>query len=342
MPPRPRLKPTYTLRFLPPAVYRQPASRAESSASLSSKYSIRNSSTTTKKPTLPSSKWYSDLKARIGKCIMFGCTHDQAQHAAAVLRVLGTEWRELTAGAEGFLAGGNRGLENQQVVWGEMDSFGHVNNANYIRYAESARVNWIIHFAAVDPTNGARWRELMTPKGTGLIMKSIKAEYKFPMTYPDTISAYHKLRSQPSATDTSLVLDCIILSHRHRRVAARTEEDVVIYDYGAARKTSVPAFALGAFQDVWRRQEEETRRARRRIRELVKKVEGLEKGTWDRPGAVEDVGGKGDVKGDDSRVEGVVEDGVGNVGVKGEGVAQEVKKNKAPTGTTTNKLRPLF
>lgn len=59
-----------------------------------------------------------------------------------------------------------------------------MNNANYIRYAESARVNWILHFAAVDPKNGAKWRELMTPKGTGLIMKSIKAEYKFVRSLP--------------------------------------------------------------------------------------------------------------------------------------------------------------
>lgn len=273
---------------------------------------------------------------------MFGCTNDQALQAAAILRVLSTEWRELTAGAEGFLTGGHRGLENQQVVWGEMDSFGHVNNTNYIRYAESARVNWIIHFASVDPGNGTRWRELMTPKGTGLIMKSIKAEYKFPMTYPDTISAYHKLRSQPSATDTSLVLDCIILSHLHRRVAARTEEDIVIYDYGAAQKTSVPPFALGAFQDVWRRQEEETREARQRIWELVKRVEGLEKGTWDRPGAVEDLGEKGGVKKDDSGIEEVLEDDVEKEEVRKEVKEDVVKKSGAPTNTIVNKVRSLF
>lgn len=224
---------------------------------------------------------------------MFGCSQEQSRRAAAVMQALATEWRALTAGAEGFLTGGRRGLEDQQVVWGEMDSFGHVNNTNYIRYAESARVNWIIHFAAVDPRNGAAWRELMTPKSTGLIMKSIKADYKFPMTYPDTISAYHKLRSLPSATDTSLVLDCIILSHGHRRVAARTEEDVVVYDYRAARKTPVPSFALDTFRDVWRRQEEEIRRARARIWELMALVEGLEKETWDRPDAVEDMGAAG-------------------------------------------------
>ena len=40
-----------------------------------------------------------------------------------MLRGLSTEWRELTAGSEGFLTGGRRGMEGQQVVWGEMDSF---------------------------------------------------------------------------------------------------------------------------------------------------------------------------------------------------------------------------
>ncbi|OTA67117.1 hypothetical protein K449DRAFT_389865 [Hypoxylon sp. EC38] len=302
MPPRPRLKPSTSvlpLRLRSPPLgahsRRIELSYPSSSSSVNGTSSSRaySSSSTEQPPPAPPSRWYSDLKARLGKCIMFGCSREQARQAASVLEALGTEWRELTAGAEGFLTGGRRGLENQQVVWGEMDSFGHVNNTNYIRYAESARVNWIIHFASVDPANGTRWRELMTPKSTGLIMKSIKAEYKFPMTYPDTISAYHKLRSLPSPTDTSLILDCIILSHNHKRVAARTDEDIVIYDYKAARKTAVPPFALDTFRDIWRLQEEEIRRARARIWSLVGEVEALEKETWDKPDAVEDMGASG-------------------------------------------------
>ncbi|KAI6093190.1 thioesterase-like superfamily-domain-containing protein [Hypoxylon rubiginosum] len=313
MPPKPRLK--LLARVLPsaPALSRRPPPLGIGTCQLiqassspvpgrrvatpsPSRRTFSSSSAPEPLLPLPSSRWYADLRARLGKCIMFGCNHAQAHRAAGVLRALANEWRELSAGAEGFLTGGRRGLEGQQVVWGEMDSFGHVNNANYIRYAESARVNWIIHFAGVDPANGKRWRELMTPKGTGLIMKSIKAEYKFPMTYPDTISAYHKLRSKPTASSTSLVLDCIILSHRHKRVAARTEEDVVVYDYAAARKTAVPPFAFAAFRDVWRMQQDETRRARARIRELAGLVEGIEKETWDRSDAVEDMGtaAKGD------------------------------------------------
>lgn len=49
----------------------------------------------------------------------------------------------------------------------------------YNRYAESARVNWTLKFAASDPQHRAEWLELMTPKSVGLILRSIKTDYKF-------------------------------------------------------------------------------------------------------------------------------------------------------------------
>ena len=74
-------------------------------------------------PPLPTARWLADLRARIGKCIIFGCSPLQVSEAAVVTRALATEWRQLTAGSEGYLTGQRRGLEGQQVVWGEMDSF---------------------------------------------------------------------------------------------------------------------------------------------------------------------------------------------------------------------------
>ncbi|KAI1390665.1 thioesterase-like superfamily-domain-containing protein [Hypoxylon trugodes] len=300
MPTRPRIKPI--VRILSSPIPRQLRTPLGASSHLSSgSYTCRigpfpTSRTFSSEPSseqalpAPSGRWYADLRARLGKCIMFGCSQEQARRAAGVLQVLGTEWRELTAGSEGFLTGRRRGLENQQVVWGEMDSFSHINNTHYLRYAESARVNWTIHFASVDPSHSTQWRELMKPTGIGLILKAIKAEYKLPMTYPDTFSAYHKLRTQPSASDPALILDCIILSHRHRRVAARTEEDIVIYNYRAGHKTAIPTFALEVFRDVWRQQEDVAKKARAHIWQLVKEVEALEKDTWNREDAVEDLG----------------------------------------------------
>lgn len=118
------------------------------------------------------------------------------------------------------------------------------------------------------------------------------------MTYPDRVSVYHKLRYPPSAqpSATSLVLDAIILSHNHRRASARIEEDIVIYDYRVAKKTEMPPFMKDVLEDTYRQQEEEKVRARARVWELIGSVEKLEKETWNRPGAVEDLGGHGKSK----------------------------------------------
>lgn len=246
-------------------------------------------------PDPPPQRWLSDLHARLGKCIMFGCSPAQVTQAGGILNALAAEWRRLSAGSEGFLTGGRRGLEGQQVVWGEQDSFQHVNNVQYVRWAESSRVNWATNFAARagDPARARQWAELMTPRSVGLILKSIRVDYKFPMTYPDRVSVYHRLRHPPSAqpSPSSLVLDAVVFSHRHRRVSARVEEDVVIYDYRAARKTEMPAFMRDVLEDTFEQQQAETVRARRRIWDLIGDVERLEKETWDRPDAVEDIGG---------------------------------------------------
>lgn len=224
---------------------------------------------------------------------MFGCSPAQVAEAGLVIRALAGEWKGLLAGSEGFLTGGRRGLDGQQVVWGEQDSFQHVNNVRYIGWAESSRVNWVTNFAVhVDPAHRREWSELMTPKSVGFILKSIKSDFKFPMTYPDKVSVYHKLRFPPSGqpSPSSLILDAVIYSNRHQRVAARIEEDLVIYDYRSAKKTDMLPFMKDVLEDTFRLQEAEEARARTRIWELIGSVEKLEKETWNRADAVEDNG----------------------------------------------------
>ena len=115
------------------------------------------------------------------------------------------------------------------------------------------------------------------------------------MVYPDKISVYHKLRTRPSSdpAPSAFMLDCVVLSHQHRRIAARLEEDIVVYDYRAAGKTAMPGFMVDSFRQTYGMQEAETVRARAKIWELIGTVEKLEKETWDRDGAVEDLGSAG-------------------------------------------------
>lgn len=61
-----------------------------------------------------------------------------------------------------------------------MNEKGHVNNVVYNRYAETGRVDWFHKIATfVDPQNAKLWRDMLTPKGDGLILRKITTEFKF-------------------------------------------------------------------------------------------------------------------------------------------------------------------
>ncbi|CAI6339005.1 unnamed protein product [Periconia digitata] len=226
--------------------------------------------------TRPNPRWLSEARTRIGKCISFGLSSEQTREAGGVLHELTDRWRELLAGSEGFLA--------------SKDQAGHVNNVVYNRYAESARVNWLLSFAASDKAHRNEWLELMTPKSKGLILRSIKTDYKFPMVYPDRVTVLHKLRNKPEAESDHFMLDVLILSERHRRIAARCEEDIVVYDYKLGRKSPMQPFVIDKLQQTFDLQEQAKAVNGERVSRLLKQVQKLEKDSWDRPDAKEDFG----------------------------------------------------
>ncbi len=110
------------------------------------------------------------------------------------------------------------------------------------------------------------------------------------MAWPDRISVYHKLRSAPTPSMDSFVLDVLILSETHQRPAARCVEDIVVYDYRKGRKSALQNLMVEQFEKTFALQEEAKRRNELRVQNLLRKVERLEKGSWDRPDAVEDMG----------------------------------------------------
>ncbi|KAF1817647.1 hypothetical protein P152DRAFT_454219 [Eremomyces bilateralis CBS 781.70] len=168
---------------------------------------------------------------------------------------------------------------------------GHVNNVMYTRYAESARIEWAQKIATfVDPAHGDEWRELWTPRSVGLILRSIKTDYKFPMTYPDHVTVLHKLRNAPDGRMDHFILDVIILSELHQRPAARCVEDIVVYDYQQGKKVPLKPFMVDMFHETFRLQEAAKKSNGENIRRLHERVEVLEKETWDRPDAKEDLG----------------------------------------------------
>ena len=111
------------------------------------------------------------------------------------------------------------------------------------------------------------------------------------MAWPDRISVYHKLRSAPTASTDSFILDVLILSEKRQRPAARCVEDIVVYDYRLGQKSPLREFMVDRFQETFRLQEESKRLNNAKVRELLRRVQRLERVSWDRSGAAEDMGG---------------------------------------------------
>ena len=86
------------------------------------------------------------------------------------------------------------------------------------------------------------------------------------------------------------MLDVMILSEVRQRPAAKCLEDVVVYDYRQGKKSSLPPFMLDQFEKTWELQETAKAENGRKIKDLLDRVQVLEKQSWDRPDAKEDHG----------------------------------------------------
>jgi len=64
-----------------------------------------------------------------------------------------------------------------------------------------------------------------------------------------------------------------------------------VYDYKSGKKTAIGGFMKEGFEKTWREQEEEKRKAKKRIEEVEGLVRKLELESWAKEGAVEDMGG---------------------------------------------------
>jgi acyl-CoA thioester hydrolase len=114
------------------------------------------------------------------------------------------------------------------VLWGEMDSYRHVNNVVYFRYFENARLEYFRRLA---------WFEFEEQTGIGPILAATQARFRKPLTYPDRVSI--GARAGAIAEDR-FTLEHVVVSHRLGAVAAEGQGTVVSYDYREGRKVQLP------------------------------------------------------------------------------------------------------
>jgi acyl-CoA thioester hydrolase len=119
-------------------------------------------------------------------------------------------------------------IVEQAVVWGDMDSYQHVNNVVYFRYFENARLEY---FRRVG------WFEFEERTGVGPILAATQARFRKPLTYPDTISISARVAS---IGESRLTMAHLLVSHNQKAVATEGQGTIVSYHYKEARKVPVP------------------------------------------------------------------------------------------------------
>jgi acyl-CoA thioester hydrolase len=114
------------------------------------------------------------------------------------------------------------------VVWGEMDSYRHVNNVVYFRYFENARLEY---FRRLD------WFTYERETGVGPILAATQARFRRPLTYPDTVSITARVKD---LGEDRFTLEHRVVSHQLAALAAEGQGTVVSYHYALAKKVPLP------------------------------------------------------------------------------------------------------
>jgi acyl-CoA thioester hydrolase len=116
----------------------------------------------------------------------------------------------------------------QAVVWGDMDSYRHVNNAVYFRYFENVRLEYFRRMG---------WFSYEEETGIGPILSATQARFRKPLTYPDSIAISARIHS---LGEDRCIMDYRIVSHGLGAVAAEGDGTIVTYSYRELRKVPMP------------------------------------------------------------------------------------------------------
>jgi acyl-CoA thioester hydrolase len=120
------------------------------------------------------------------------------------------------------------------VQWGEMDSYGHVNNTVYFRWFESARMETFRKLG---------WLEVERDLGIGPILHSTQARFRVPVEWPDEVEVTSAIRDVEADRFTMLYA---VHSRAHGRVACEGSGLIVAYDYRRKAKATLPAAIVDA------------------------------------------------------------------------------------------------
>ena len=117
---------------------------------------------------------------------------------------------------------------NQDLVWGDMDAFQHLNNTVYFRYFEDVRMSYFNRIGVM---------EVMLNKNMGPIIASTSCNFKAPLQYPDQLSIAARIRDIQAK---KFRMNYLVYSHKLNKIAADGEALIVYFDYTERHSCNIP------------------------------------------------------------------------------------------------------
>ncbi len=112
------------------------------------------------------------------------------------------------------------------VRFRDLDALGHVNNAVYLTYLESARIAWWLHVTGRSDL-----------RGIDMILARVEIDYRSPVAFGESLDVGVRCASLGRS---SFVVQSSIAERASGRLVAEARKVLVHYDYSAGRSSPIP------------------------------------------------------------------------------------------------------
>ena len=127
---------------------------------------------------------------------------------------------------------------SQDLIWGDMDSYQHINNCVYFRYFEDVRM------AYFDKANILGHKDKTQ---IGPILASARCDFRAPLTYPDSIQIATIVGDIEAKR---FKMRYIVHSETLNKVTAEGEGLIVYYDYQRETSCKIPDLILASINSL--------------------------------------------------------------------------------------------
>jgi acyl-CoA thioester hydrolase len=126
----------------------------------------------------------------------------------------------------------------QDVIWGDMDAFGHVNNTVYFRYFEDARIAYLDKIGM---------REEKAASNFGPILATAQCNFRRPLEYPDRV---HIGIRATILSPKKFNMEFAIYSEQHQAIVADGDGLAVYFDYSKGKSCEIPEGIVAAMTSL--------------------------------------------------------------------------------------------